>query len=306
MSFDDDTREFLDALDDSTSKLYTAGLTAFQSFYSKSPKHFLDAIEEDLRKPRGKRSRVARNTLKDFTAWMKKKDYTPKTIRAYLASVQSLGSYYDVKITTRYVKGVPAANPVSQKFPWTLETVAKFIGMIQETELRAIAVTIFQSGMAIADIRALTYGEIKYEYEHNIIPICFDRPREKGKVPFMSFGGRWTVRLLQKVLKGRKLELETRIFSMAHRTIDDKFKDLADEFVGEYRGQNPARPHSLRAGFRTLLGDVGMDRDVAKFFMGQKAPEQDRVYHSRSREGWRHLYMKYMHALEPENWSELV
>lgn len=306
MSFDEDTREFLDALNESTSKLYTAGLTAFQSFYSKSPRHFLDAIETDLRKPRRKRTRVARNTLKDFTAWMKKKEFAPKTIRAYLAAVQSLGSYYDVKITTRYVKGVPAANPISQKFPWTLETVAKFIGMIRETELRGIAVTTFQSGMGIADILSLTYGEIKYEYEHNIIPICFDRPREKGKIPFMSFGGRWTVRLLQKVLKGKTPQLETSIFSMAHRTIDDKFKDLADDFIGEYRGQNPARPHSLRAAFRTLLGDAGIDRDVAKFFMGQKAPEQDRVYHSRSRNGWRHLYIKYMHALEPKNWSELV
>lgn len=295
--FDEDTREFLDALDPSTRRVYKAGLAAFQSFYGKSPKHFLDVVEEDLQRPRRERRRVARNTLKGFTESMQKRKLTPKTIRAYLAAVQSLGSYYETSITTRYVN-VPAANPVSSKFPWTLETVVKFVGMIEGLEMRSVAVTIFQSGLGIADILALNYGDIKYEYERNIIPLCLDLARIKTDVPFMTFIGEWGLHLLRKHLRETKPKFDHSLYSISHRTIDDRFKVLGEKFVGEYHGQNPCRPHSLRAAFRTLLGDAGQDRDVVKFFMGQKLPEQDRVYHSRSREGWRQLYKKYLHALE--------
>ncbi|MEM2419628.1 MAG: tyrosine-type recombinase/integrase [Candidatus Bathyarchaeia archaeon] len=77
------------------------------------------------------------------------------------------------------------------------------------------------------------------------------------------------------------------------------FQKVARKWLGEYKGRNPLRPHSLRAAFRTILGDAGMDRDVVEFFMGHKLPEQLRVYHSRSRDGWRAIYAKYMQYIEP-------
>jgi len=82
--FDADTREFLEALDPSTMRVYRVGLGAFQTFYGKPLKNFLDAVEDDLRKPRCERTRVARNTLKGFVEWLQEKEYAPKTIRAYV------------------------------------------------------------------------------------------------------------------------------------------------------------------------------------------------------------------------------
>lgn len=301
--FDEDTSEFLDALDVSTRKVYQAGLLAFQTFYKQSPKHFLDAIEEDFQKPRRERRRVARRTLKGFVEWLKRKGKKPKTIRAYVSAVQSLAGYYDIHISTRYVD-MPASNPYSQKYPWTLEKIAEFVGMIKKPQLQSFAVTIFQSGLSISDALALTYNAIKLEYEQGIIPLCLDLARIKTDVPFMTFIGKWGVSLLQH-LANKKLTLDTPLYDLSKRTIDHHFQQLAKKFIGKYKGRNPCRPHSLRAAFRTLLGDAGCDRDVVKFWMGQRLPEQDRVYHSRSREGWRRLYARYEHALTPKNWEKI-
>jgi len=303
MEFDSDTKEFLDALGNSTRKIYSAGLAAFQTFYGKPINTFLDSVEEDLRRPRRQRTRVARNILKQFVEYLEKQGYAPKTVRSYVGAVQSLAHYYEIPISTRYVH-LPPSNPVSKKFPWTIERVVEFIELIKDLELKSLAVTLFQSGLSVSDALSLTFGDIKYEFERGVTPLCFDLARIKTDNPFMTFIGKWGFNLLSNHLQGEKLTLNTPLYTISHRTVDYHFQKLAENFVGEYQGRNPIRPHSLRAAFRTLLGDAGCDRDVVKFWMGQRLPEQDRVYHSRSRDGWRKLYSAYEHALTPESWSE--
>jgi len=299
---DEDVSEFLDAMGTGSKKVYSAGLEVFQAFYKKPLSGFLDEVESDMKLPRRQRKRVARNLLKEFVRFCQEREYKPKTIRAYVGAVQSFAGYYDIKISTRYVD-LPASLPVSHKFPWTLETVAEFIGMMDNIEYKTIAVNIFQSGLSISDILTLNYEDIKYEYEHDIVPLCFDLARIKTDVPFMSFTGKWGVSLLRQHLPG-KLRLQSPLFTITARSVEIKFQDLAEKFVGEYTGQNPCRPHSLRAAFRTILGDAGADRDVVEFWMGHKLPEQQRVYHSRTRDGWRSIYQKYEAYLTPKNWRE--
>lgn len=304
LEFDAETKEFLDALGDSTRHVYAAGLQAFQEFYHKPPNAFLDDVEADLRRPRHQRQRVARITIKQFVRWLEGRGKASKTIRSYVSGVQSFAKYYDVAITTKFTN-VPSPVPISSKFPWTLEKFIEFVSLFDDAEEKSIAVMVFQSGLSPRDVLKLNYGDIKYEYEHHTIPLCIDTARFKTKVPFMSFIGRWGCHLLRKQLKGRRLDLETPIYRLSMRTIDDYFLEKGKKFVGEYRGRNPCRIHTLRAAFRTIQGDAGQDRDVAKFFMGQRLPEQDRVYHSRTRDGWRNLYIKTEDALTPKDWKKI-
>jgi len=302
MSLDESAQEFLDALTPGTRKVYKPGLAAFLAFYQqaghgKTLTSFLDAIEADMKLPRKARKRVARNVLKEFVRFCKAR-WTPKTVRAYTGAVQSFAGYFDVKITTRYVD-LPSSNPVSKKFPWSLEKVAEFLGMIEHPTIKAVGVAIFQSGLSIGDVLAQTYGDIKYEFEEGIVPLCFDLARIKTDVPYMSFISNWGVSTLKEIFKGRKLQLDSRLYPISSRSVEIKFQDLAREWLGEYEGQNPCRPHSLRAAFRTLLGDAKADRDVVEFWMGHQLPEQQRVYHSRSRDGWRALYAQYQKFLTP-------
>jgi len=295
--------EFLDSFGVGTRRVYKAGLEAFLEFYRLTGKgqtldDFLDAVEEDLRRPRRERKRVDRNVLKEFVRSLEEK-YAHKSIRSYVSAVQSFARYYGITISTRYVD-MPSSMPISNKFPWTLDKVVAFIGKIDDSEIRSIAVTIFQSGLSISDILSQTWGDIKYEYERGIVPLCFDLARIKTDVPFMTFLGRWGFALLKKHLEGKKLQLEDPLYTVSHRLIDLCFERLGKKWVGEYKGQNPCRPHSLRAAFRTILREAGIGHDTVEFFMGHELPEQVRVYNSRTRDGWRGIYGKFEYALTPK------
>ena len=81
--------------------------------------------------------------------------------------------------------------------------------------------------------------------------------------------------------------------------VEKNFEILATSLLGEYKGSNPMRPHSLRAAFNSFLADDGLPQDDREFFMGHNVPEQRHVYISRSREKWRELYAKHEGALTP-------
>lgn len=299
-----DGREFLDSFNQGTRNVYEPGLGTFLLFYKSkygkgSLEDFLDALEEDLQRSRRERKRVGRNILREFVRWMEKEKYAPKTVRAYVSAVQSLAAYYDLRISARYIN-LPTSQPVSQKFPWTVGKVAEFVAMLPTVELQSIAVTTFQSGLGPADILGLTWNDIKYEYEHHKVPLCFDFSRKKTDVPFMTFIGKWGESLLRKHLKGKTLGLSDEIYSVSHRMISHHFKKLGEKWMGNYQGLNPCRLYSLRAAFRTLLSDENVDPQYIEFWMGHRAPEQRRVYISKSREGWRKTYAQYEYALTPE------
>lgn len=299
-----DVREFLDAFKPSTRKVYRSGLRIFLRFYNESGngktlEAFLDAIEEDMKKSRRKRTRIARNVLRKFVKWLGDHEYTPKTIRAYVNSVQSLGQYYGFNISTRYIS-LPASQPASSKYPWTLEEIGKFIGLMKKTELKSIAATTFQSGMSIGEVLNLTWGDIKREYKNKTSPLCFEITRQKTDVPFMTFIGSWGLSILRVHLSNAKKKQDSdSIYTMSMRTVQWHFKKMADRWIGNYEGRNPMRVHSLRSAFRTLLGDAGMQTEEIHFLMGHRLPEHQRVYMSRTREGWRAIYKKYEDALTP-------
>jgi len=301
----DDGAEFLEALNGSTRNVYRAALGWFLNFYrseygsDKTLEDFLDALDVDMHLPRRKRRRVGRNLLRKFVDWCRSQGYSAKTIRTYVSAVQSFASYFGYNISTRYVK-LPSSQPASKKFPWTVDKVGEFVEMIRDLQLKSIAATLFQSGLSVSDLLRLTYKDIKYEYERGITPLCLDFERKKTDVPFMTFAGSYAIHHLKKYLRTRgRLKPTDKLYTMPHRTIDHYFKKYGRKMFGEHTGFNPARPHSLRAAFRTILDDAGMAQDDAEFFMGHKLPEQRRVYLSRTREGWRELYKRYENALTP-------
>jgi len=203
----EEASEFLKAMDTGTRKLYSFGLKSFLEFlrmkgYCGSLGEFLDIVEADFRLPRHERKRVARNILNEFIGYCQEKGYAPKTIRAYVAAVQSFAGYYDIMLTARYVN-LPSSIPVSQKFPWTLDRVVSFIEAIGNPEVKTIGIVMFQSGLSLAYVLSLTYGDIKYEFENGIVPLCLDLARVKTDVPFMTFIGRWGFNVLKNHLANR-------------------------------------------------------------------------------------------------------
>jgi integrase len=283
--------EFLSVLRLGTCNVYSRGLAVFQQFYSAqgSIKDFLDRVEQDRLLPRSQRTRIDRVTLNNFVTWLQNKGYSPKTIRIYVGAIQSLAKYFDVPISLRYVQ-LPPAQPVNKKHPWTMEEVGKFIAAMDKLSYRSIAASIVQSGLSVSDLLALTYGDIKEEFEKGTTPICLNLTRKKTGISFITFFGSWSVKMLKEYLVNRKLEDEEPIYNVSSRAVHAYFHKTAQKFAGNFKGRNPYSPHSLRAAFRTFLSDHKVDPLYIEYWMGHALPEQQGAYINKSIESWRQTY----------------
>ena len=291
VQFEHEVEEFLSALKPGTRNVYSHALESFQKFYAKQGaiKDFLARVEDDIQKSRLKKTRVARITLNSFVVWLQEKGHKPKTVRAYVGAIQSLAKYYDIPISLRYVN-LPASQPFNKKHPWTIDEISKFVTLMEKPLYKSIATAIVQSGLSLSDLLALTYADIREEFEKGIMPLCLDLSRKKTSVPFMTFLGSWAIDQLKEHLAGVRLKEDTKIFDVTERAVDDYFARLGRKFGGKFKGRNPYSPHSLRAAFRTILSDHKVDPLYIEFWMGHHIPEQQRVYISKSREGWREAY----------------
>jgi integrase len=287
-----EVEEFLSALKPGTRHVYQRGLAKFQEFLAKQGLDvagFLSLVEEDLRRPRLEKTRVARKTLNAFITHLQVEGFAPKTINAYIGAVQSLAKYYDIPLSTRYVNR-PPSKAIYKKYPWTIEEIGKFVSLMDNIQYKCIAACIVQSGLSISDLLGLKYGDIREELEKGVVPLCLDLSRKKTNVPFLTFVGSWALGLLKQHLMDRPLNDDTPIFMVTRRAVDSYFRRVGVKFGGGFSGRNPYSPHSLRAAFRTILSDHKVDPLYIEFWMGHKVPEQQIVYVSKSREGWRETY----------------
>ena len=290
-----EVEEFLSALKPGTRHIYARALTKFQEFIAGQGLDvagFLRLVEEDLHKPRLEKTRVARKTLNAFIGYLQGEGFAPKSINTYVGAVQSLAKYYDIPLSMRYVSR-PPAKALHKKHPWTIDEIGIFTSLMDNIQYRCIAACIVQSGLSISDLLSLKYSDIQDEFERGITPLCLDLARKKTNIPFLTFLGGWALSLLKQHLEGRELEEDTPIFTVSARAVDSYFARIGAKFSGKFKSRNPYSPHSLRAAFRTILSDHKVDPLYIEFWMGHKVPEQQIVYVSKSREGWRQTY----HAL---------
>ncbi|MEM3760151.1 MAG: tyrosine-type recombinase/integrase [Candidatus Bathyarchaeia archaeon] len=292
---EDEVKEFLSVhkSKQGTYRTYKVALDNFREFYMETEKktisYFLSQVEEDLQRHRLQKTRVARKTLNAFVAWLQEKGKSPKTINVYVGVVQSLAKYYDIPMSLRFVSRPPTVA-LHKKHPWTIEEVAKFVDMMDNIQYKSIATAIVQSGLSISDLLALTYGDIREEFEKSITPLCLDLSRVKTSVPFMTFLGGWALDHLNQHLANRTLKDNTPIYQVTSRAVHLYFRKVGQRFDKKSWDRNPCSPHSLRAAFRTILSDHKIDHIIIEFWMGHRVPEQQIVYVSKSREGWRETY----------------
>jgi integrase len=320
-----ESHKFLNAVREGSRKTYQPGLTRFQEFLIEAQKHirgetnidflsaentrelfsnvvtirdFLKQILADRRLDPLSQQFTDREILKFFAKWLLSREYTAKTIWTYIGAIQRLGAYYGITIETTYL-GMPPANAASKKFPWELDTVAKFIkSMADEPVYQTMAVTIFQSGLGLSDLLALDYDSIKADFEANITPFCLDLVRLKTNVPHMTFVGSFGASLIRESIGSRKMEEDkTKLFDVTARSVEKYFLRKAVEVLGTIEGTNPMRPHSLRSAFDTLMTDDGCPESYVEFFMGHRLKDIKKIYKSKTVEGWRKIYSQHEKAV---------
>jgi integrase/recombinase XerD len=334
-TFDSRTQDFLNQLKkESTRKTYSAGLQEFQrllSLRALTINQWVELVEEDRLKPPLKATNIACDSLTDFVKSMKNKGFSPATINLYASSVQSLIKwiYRDrYKITTKF-SDLPDPEPESDKEEWTPELISKFFLSMEKPIYRALITVIFQSGLGIEEIVHLKYQDIQDEFEHGTRPICLELKRKKTGVPFQTFIGSVAINQLKEYFEAvgtpkpeqpifhREPDSKhpgNEMFPMSKGAIERYFVRRAKRFIKKpWKGENPRRPHSLRAAFQRLLILAGLGEVFTEYFMGHEVARNKQAYiiKGMSKEQFRNQYIAFESALtfsveEPNNQKESV
>ena len=298
--FDLRTQGFINQLKKhSTRNTYSAGLQEFQKLLflkNLTIYQWVELVDKDRLKSPLEASNIATDTLKDFVDSMEKKHLSPNTINLYVSSVQSLikflyrGRY---QITTKFA-GLPEPDPLSSKEEWSLPLISEFFLSMRKPLYRALVAVIFQSGLGIEEALNLTYGDIQAEYEQDLRPICLELKRRKTKVPFHTFIGSVAVNQLAKYFEAVGTPApEQPIFHRApnSRLPSNEMKTLSKGGIERYFwrrarrcikkkwiGENPRRPHSLRAAFQRLLILAHCPEIFTEYFMGHEVARNKQAY----------------------------
>ncbi len=318
-----EVEEYLTLKSVSTRRSYRAGFRAFMTFYEKKYgvsnafSHFLDRIFEEMRKPPREQKKVIETELADYINFLKLEGKSNNSIRVYIAAIQNFLKYKHVMVSTRFIGNMPppVEKRINGKHEWRIEQIKMFVDKATSYRDKAIILCMFQSGLAIKEICRLNYGDIQVEFEKGILPICLKLVRKNTGVEFKTFFGRDTVNYLRLYLATRKdLKPSSSLFTKERArgketritpgAIIQSFSQIAKElpFIKQNGGYNPARPHSLRAGFNSqLIGKI--DEVLREFWMGHAIGGVARAYLNMPTDELRKLYMTAEEYLKIEKTS---
>jgi integrase len=301
--YDARIQDYLNKLNPSTHSVATATIDSFTAFYNEYGNgtiiDFFRRVYEDNQLPPLDQKKVDTNTIAKYIEFLKSgkyknRVYQAKTIRTYVGQMQSIGAYLRIPFSSRFT-GLPPALAVNKKHSWELDEVAKFIESFDDPMYQAIGTAFFQSGSDVSTLRDVTYGDIQEEYEAGIFPLCLDMARHKTHIVHLTFLGEWATKHLKVWIETiGNVKSETKLFSVSRQSIDAYFRKQAIEFAGvdDFESRNPYSPHTLRAAFNTHARDHKADPIYTSFFMGHQVPEQEKVYVSKTRQGWRKTYVQ--------------
>jgi integrase len=298
------TEYFLSKRKLSTQRTYRTAFLKFMEFYGQSVDAFLLRVDDDNHKPLSEREVPYAEPI--LTSWKDKlveQKYATKSIRTYLGSIQGLCKKNNVFLTLAGVN-LPADMEESETVSWnSADHVAKYLSLFKILVYQTIGVLMFQSGLSIGDALGIRYGLISEELEAGTCPLLLDfhrKGRSKTGVKFVTFAGQWTINSLLGYLNGKKLGPDDRLFNTWKEAVDEYFLSRARRFLGKWEGRNnPASPHSLRHGFRSIIhaSKLVRDEDLEQFMGHEQGIEA--TYTDLEIAKWRGLYEPALKVLEP-------
>ena len=306
--------QYLDTKKSSTGTAYTTCLKRFRAFYPRGLDGFISEIEAEIQgnqgKPLAERVRPGEATIRSYVKWMEEKGYANKSVRQAVAALQSALDYYGITVSTKHIE-LPPDRPMKEndKHPWTLDQVRQFVEAADYLRDKCYILFQVQSGLSIGDILNLNYGDIRREYEKGIIPLAIEGYRQKTGVQIRTFVGHDTVSYLRLYLQSRQnLTNDSPLFTMLgseERATPDAVNKMLRKYA--YRlsfiydedmenGYSPARPHSLRAAFRSRLTGK-MDGDLIEMFMAHDIGQEKSTYINQPIDDLRQIYESYEHLI---------
>jgi integrase len=314
IKLDDVVEKYLSTRTENTAKAYEKCLKRFRKFYGKSFSEYINHIErqrlENIDKPVYERIRPGEDTLRDFIEWHNEVGYSNYSTLQSLGAIQNILKFYGITISYEFIN-TPPPTPMreNRKHEWKLEHIKKFVESCDYLRDKAFVMVAFQSGLSIGDILALNYGDIQREYEAGTMPLAIQGFREKTSVEIRTFIGADALHYLRLYLESRPdIKPEDPLFTLlssekraTRGAIQNKLRDYAEKLKfldpdAISNGYNPARPHSLRSGFRSRLTGK-MDEQLIEFLMAHDIGQEKSTYMNMPLDELREIYANYEHLL---------
>ncbi|KXA99734.1 hypothetical protein AKJ41_04970 [candidate division MSBL1 archaeon SCGC-AAA259O05] len=194
---------------------------------------------------------------------------------------------------------------------------------------KAAILCLWQSGMSISDLLALDISDVMIEDpvrgSLDDPPLLIKLVREKSGVDYRTFFGQDACEMLKRYLNERKrtigpFERSDPLFlqqrkkngveytrftgaaaEMMFRRVAKKSGIVSDERMEE-ADFNPAGPHSLRAGFSSVLKEEGVNQPIIDGLTGHSVG-YDSAYHNFTDKQLRKLYQEHEDVLSIERVS---
>lgn len=311
--FEDEIEEYLnlDSKSEATKLAYGVAFRLFLKYYkakygeTANFGHFLDRVFEEFKNPVRDQKHIAEKELMEFIKCLQIEGKSNNSIRLYFAALQNFLKYKQVTVSMSFIK-IPAAHEKKEngKHEWELGQIKEFVNTATTYRDKAIILCMLQSGLAVNEICELNYGDIQSELETGKLPLCLKLIRQKTDVEFKTFFGRDAVHYLKLYLETRgKLKPTDPLFAkerlkggeprLTPTIIEQTFNKIAEKtsFIKLAKdAYNPARPHSLRAAFNSLLIGTGVDEKLREFWMGHCIGTDAKAYLQMPTEKMRKLY----------------
>lgn len=283
----------------STANTYKTHLERFLRWYKsqhgddKGFEHLLDRMDENQTLPRRDRKHVAEAVMVEYINYLMNERERPLanyTIRTNFTAIQNFLKSLSYEMSSLWVGNLPPATAKKEngKQRWTLEQIKEFVDKAPSYRDKASILVMFQSGMAVNELRSLNYGDVEAQLKKGELPILIEMMREKTGVEYRTCLGADAVAYLKVYLKTRKnLKYESPLFTkigsedrVTGTALQGRFREIAAElsFITLKKDSlNPARPHSMRSAFRSRLANKA-DETFVNYMMGHKLSGTDAAY----------------------------
>jgi integrase/recombinase XerD len=300
----EEVKKWLSTVKERSKNSYLSGFRLYIDFRGKDPKELIDEIEEDREKSRRERGKTEQK-LEEFYQYLlndfvtrrevngkQKKGLSKNLAAMYTTSIRSFYRRNGYPLMSKSKRGV--SKKENRKLSMTSKLVKRLVDHATTLRDKAIILFMFQGGFDVSTLSSIDYGDVARELKEGEDPMMITVVREKEEVEYFTFVGKDAIDVIMAYLderkhKGEEITYQSPLFlkegkkkrkgeRITTNLVQNMLRDVAvssgvvseEEMISA--DMNPARPHTLRAGFSTVLRLNGFSDMLVEFMLGHSVP----------------------------------
>ena len=296
---------------ESTKRGYLLHFRNFCAWLKKTPDQLVEERRAELKSEDPYTQHTAEMNIKRYVGHLKELGKRPDTVRLAYYSIRS---FYENHFLPLKLKRSDAPK---KGFPRRRATKKEVQQLLSFANLRERALLLFlrDSGLAVSDAAALSYGAIREELESGAEFCTIDIERKKSGIPQLTFIGPEAIESLKTYLEERRRgtqhlyppsakrkgmppeEINDRspLFAQRDRTFSKlNGRDLSRivKRLAEKAGAPTCTAHSIRKLFQTSLEEAGVPANWVMVMMAHKLGGSEGYYSLPSKQQLREAYQR--------------